>query len=96
MHRVRSLYSFTVDGFKIEQLNEWIIKLAGIDILSIVIVLLVFPVLFLKQLFDINANYEKLINKIKSLERQNNENKKNVHTETETVELRAEVTTSLH
>lgn len=37
-----------------------------------------------------------MINKIKSLERQTNENMKNIHTETETVELKAEVTTSLH
>ena len=48
MHEVRSLYSFTVDGFKIEQLNEQIINLSGIDILSIIIFLLVIPVLSLR------------------------------------------------
>lgn len=47
-NKVRSLYRFTVDGFNIEQFNEWIINLAGIDILLIIIFLLVIPVLSLR------------------------------------------------
>lgn len=47
MHKVMSLYTFTVHSLKIEQLNEWIINLAGIDILLIIIIILLILVLSL-------------------------------------------------
>lgn len=65
MHEVRSLYGSTMDGLKMEQLNEGAINLAGIDIKSIII--LVILVLSLKKLFGISAKYEQLTDKIKSL-----------------------------
>lgn len=64
MHRIRSQYTSTMNGLKIRQLNEGIINLVQIDIMSTTI--LVILILSLKKLFDISVNYETLI---KSLER---------------------------
>ena len=76
MHRIRSLYTSTMDGLKIGQLNEGIINLAGIDIMSTTI--LVILILSLKKLFDISVNYETLTDKIF---RKTNESMKTIHTQ---------------
>lgn len=55
---------------------------------------LVILVLSLKKLVDISAKYEKMTDKIKSLERQTNGTKKN--TQAQTKKFTAEVTTALH
>lgn len=47
MHGVRSLYRSIMDGLKIEQLNEGIINISGIDIMSII--MLVILILSLKS-----------------------------------------------
>lgn len=49
MERIRSLYEFTTDGLKIEQLNEEINNLAGIDMSAIMIISLVIHILPLKN-----------------------------------------------
>ena len=36
---VRTLYGFTMDGLKMEKFNEGVINLAGVDIMSIVIII---------------------------------------------------------
>lgn len=69
-----------MDGLKIEKLNESITNLTEIDIRSIIIIIaLVIHVLSLKMWFDIGVKYEKLTTKTHSLERPNNETKKNFH-----------------
>lgn len=67
-----------MNGLKMEKLNEGIINLAGIDIISIIIFTLVIHVLSLKMWLNIGVKYEKLT-KMHSLERPNNETKKNFH-----------------
>lgn len=62
-----------------ENLNEGMINLAGIDIMSIIIITLVIRVLSLKMWLNISAKYEKLTIKMHSLERPNIETKKNFH-----------------
>lgn len=74
MHRIRSQYTSTMSGLKIRQLNEGIINLAQIDIMSTILVILI---LSLKKLFDISVNYETLTDKIF---RKTNEIMKNIHT----------------
>lgn len=78
MHEVRSLYSSTMDGLKMEKLSEGLIYLAVIDIMSIITLIIL--ILSLKMLFDSSAKYKKLTGKIKSLERQTNGTKKNIYT----------------
>lgn len=65
-----------MSGLKIRQLNEGIINLAQIDIMSTTI--LVILILSLKKLFDISVNYETLTDKIF---RKTNEIMKNIHTQ---------------
>lgn len=56
MEGIRSLYDPTMDGLKMKQLNERIINLAGINVMSIIIIIsLVIIVLFLKTLVHISA-----------------------------------------
>lgn len=55
---------------------------------------LVIHVLFFKKLFNINAKYEKLKNKMQFLKRYTNENQKSIHTEIDG--FRTERTTVLH
>lgn len=52
------------------------------------------PCFIFKKWFDIGAKYEKLLDKMQSLERSTNQTKKNIHTQTE--ELRAGLTAPLH
>lgn len=57
MEGFRSLYDYTIGGLKIELLNEGIIKLDGIFIMSIInIISLIILVLSLKMLVDIHVN----------------------------------------
>lgn len=39
MERVRSLYTSKMDGLKMDQLNEGIINLAGVYVMSIIIII---------------------------------------------------------
>ena len=77
MQGVRSLYSFTMGGMKMEQLNEGIINLMEVDIRSIIIiVILVIHVLSFKKWFDVHAKYENLTDKIQALEKHTSETNK--------------------
>lgn len=49
MERIRSLYESTMDGLKMEQLNEEMNNLAGIDRSAIKIISLVIHILSLKN-----------------------------------------------
>lgn len=62
---VRSLYSSTMDDYKMEWLNEGMVNLAGIGIMSVIIIILwVIHVLSLNKLFDISEKYKNVTNKI--------------------------------
>lgn len=36
MEGVKSLYDYTMNGFKMEQLNDWVINIDGIYLMSII------------------------------------------------------------
>lgn len=58
---VRYLYGFTMDGLNVEQLNDEIINLAGIYVMSIIIIShMVVLGLFLKKFIDIGAKIQAL------------------------------------
>ena len=72
-----------MDDSKMEWLNEGIVNLAGIDIMSVIIItVLVIYVLSLNMLFDISEKYKNVTNKTQSLERHANEIKNSIpHTQ---------------
>lgn len=68
MEGVRPLYDSTMNGLKMEELNEGIINLAVIYIMLIIsIISLVIILLSLKMLVDINAKYQKLDDNMQAL-----------------------------
>ena len=67
-----SLCDYTMDGLKIEQLNEGIIDLDGVRVMPIININLIIPVLSLKKLIDINAKIQVLEKLIKMDQRYSN------------------------
>lgn len=75
MQGVRSLYVSAMDGLKLETLDKGIINQAGIDIMSIIIIVsFVFQALSLKSdLILVSKPEKKLTDKIQFLKRPTNE-----------------------
>ena len=65
MEGVMSLCDYTMDGLKMEQLNEGIIDLDGVHVMSIININLIILVLALKKFVDINAKIQVLEKLIK-------------------------------
>lgn len=65
MEVVSSLYDYTMDSLKIEQLSEVIINLTGTDIMLIIILIIL--ILSLKMLVDMSAKIQVSENLLKQI-----------------------------
>lgn len=79
MQGARILYSVTMGGLKMKNLNEGINDSAGIDIMSIEITIsLIINIFSSKKWLDNCAKYDNLVDNMQALERLTSENKKNL------------------